>query len=73
MYFQKPELFFTEIVILFYVIDIQDPWRFEESKKYFRKMIKILKDLNEYPPIMVYFHKFDPSMIKSQNTGKSIA
>ena len=57
LYFNRPELFFTEADILLYVIDTQDVDRFPESANYYRQVLKALKDLNEFPPVLVVLSK----------------
>jgi len=59
LYFNRPELFFTEADLILYVIDTQDSDRFAETANYFRQVLKVLKDLNETPPILVVLSKSD--------------
>ncbi|MHA1270457.1 MAG: ADP-ribosylation factor-like protein [Candidatus Helarchaeota archaeon] len=59
-YLDDPERFLLNINILFYVIDIQDIDRHQESFHYFKKIIDILNFLNEKPEIIILIHKFDP-------------
>jgi GTPase SAR1 family protein len=59
LYFNRPELFFTEADLVLYVIDTQDIDRFAEAANYFRQVLKVLKDLNEFPPILVVLSKSD--------------
>ena len=59
LYFNRPELFFTEVDIVLYVIDTQDSDRFPESANYFREVLKALSDLNEHPPVLVVLSKSD--------------
>ncbi|MHA2289167.1 MAG: ADP-ribosylation factor-like protein [Promethearchaeota archaeon] len=59
LYFNRPELFFTEADLVLYVIDTQDSDRFAEAANYFRQVLKVLKDLNEFPPILVVLSKSD--------------
>lgn len=59
LYFNRPELFFTEVDLVLYVIDSQDSERFVESANYFRQVLKSLNDLNEHPPILVVASKSD--------------
>ncbi len=59
LYFNRPELFFTEADLVLYVIDTQDSDRFAEAANYFREVLKVLKDLNEFPPILVVLSKSD--------------
>ena len=59
LYFNRPELFFTEADLILYVIDTQDSDRFAETANYFRQVLKVLKDLNESPPILIVLSKSD--------------
>ncbi len=59
LYFNRPELFFTEADLVLYVIDTQDNDRFAEAANYFRQVLKALIELNEFPPIHVVLSKSD--------------
>ncbi|MFX1266589.1 MAG: ADP-ribosylation factor-like protein [Promethearchaeota archaeon] len=75
LYFNRPELFFTEADLLLYVIDTQDADRFPESANYYRQVLKALKDLNEFPPALVVLSKSDQdfrSSVEWQNNVKVI-
>ncbi len=75
LYFNRPELFFTEADLLLYVIDTQDVDRFPESANYYRQVLKALKDLNEFPPTLVVLSKSDQdyrSSVEWQNNIKVI-
>jgi small GTP-binding protein len=65
LYFNRPELFFTEADIMLYVIDIQEPDRFPEAANYFREVLKALKDLNEKPEILIVLSKSDQDIRKT--------
>ncbi|MFW9773640.1 MAG: ADP-ribosylation factor-like protein [Candidatus Thorarchaeota archaeon] len=59
LYFNRPELFFTEVDLVLYVVDTNDSDRFPESANYYRQVLKALHDLNEYPPVLVILSKSD--------------
>jgi small GTP-binding protein len=59
LYFNRPELFFTEVDLVLYVIDAQDSERFVESANYYRQVLKSLSELNEFPPILIIASKSD--------------
>ena len=61
-YLKNAEKFFFQSDLILYVIDVQDPDRFDESFDYFNKILNILSDLEENPYILVFFHKFDPDI-----------
>jgi GTPase SAR1 family protein len=65
LYFNRPELFFTEADIILYVVDSQDPDRFPESANYFREVLKVLKELKEKPAILVVLSKSDQDIRKT--------
>ncbi|MFX0101801.1 MAG: ADP-ribosylation factor-like protein [Candidatus Hodarchaeota archaeon] len=64
-YLQKDnlELFFLQVDMLVYVIDMQDPDRFEESFAYLNKILETLSYLKEDPFILFFLHKADPDII----------
>ncbi|MHA1804496.1 MAG: ADP-ribosylation factor-like protein [Promethearchaeota archaeon] len=72
-YFNKPELFFTEVDLILYVVDIQDENRFEESVNYFEEVNKILKELGETPPMVIVLHKSDQDLRKTLRWQKNVA
>jgi len=65
LYFNRPELFFTEVDLVLYVIDTQDSDRFAESANYFRQVLKSLHDLKENPPILIVLSKSDQDVRKT--------
>ena len=72
LYFNRPELFFTEADLVLYVIDTQDNDRFAEAANYFRQVLKALVGLNEFPPIMVVLSKSDKDIRTSIEWQNSI-
>ncbi len=65
LYFNRPELFFTEADIMLYVVDSQDPDRFPEAANYFREVLKVLKDLHEKPEVLIVLSKSDQDIRKT--------
>ena len=65
LYFNRPELFFTEADIMLYVVDSQDPDRLLESANYFREVLKVLKDLHEKPEVLIVLSKSDQDIRKT--------
>ena len=63
-YLDNPEQYFIQLDLLIYVIDIQDPERFEESLEYFEKIIDSMILLEENPYILIFIHKYDPDLKK---------
>ncbi|MBD3196166.1 MAG: hypothetical protein GF317_14000 [Candidatus Lokiarchaeota archaeon] len=71
-YFNKPEIFFTEADLIIYVVDIQDPDRFEESSQYFTQVLDVLKELGEVAPILIVLHKSDQDYRKTLEWQKQV-
>ncbi|MFX1388877.1 MAG: ADP-ribosylation factor-like protein [Promethearchaeota archaeon] len=65
LYFNRPELFFTEADIMIYVVDSQDPDRIPESANYFREVLKIFRELKEEPKILIVLSKSDQDIRKT--------
>jgi len=61
-YLSNPEQYFIELDLLMFVIDVQDPHRFEESLQYFDKIIDSIIMLEETPYILIFIHKYDPDL-----------
>ncbi|MHA1792458.1 MAG: ADP-ribosylation factor-like protein [Promethearchaeota archaeon] len=59
---KKSKLYFSETDVVFYVIDMQDTKRYEESLNYYIKMLDAYKKLKEAPTIIILFNKFDPDL-----------
>lgn len=75
LYFNRPELFFTEADIMLYVVDSQDPDRIPEAANYFREVLKVLEELHEIPPVLIVLSKSDQDARKTlqwQQTVTSI-
>ncbi len=51
--------------LIFYVVDIQDPDRYLESIDYLEEVLLFFKEIREYPPVAILFHKFDPDLINN--------
>ena len=65
LYFNRPELFFTEADIMIYVVDSQDPDRIPESANYFREVLKVFKELKEKPEMLIVLSKSDQDIRKT--------
>ncbi|MBY8991890.1 MAG: 50S ribosome-binding GTPase [Candidatus Lokiarchaeota archaeon] len=73
LYFNRPELFFTEADIILYVVDSQEPDRFPESANYFREVLKVLKELKEKPAILVVLSKSDQDIRKTLQWQQNVS
>jgi len=65
-YIKNADLYLYDTNLLFYFIDIRDDKRFEESFEYFGKLVEIMRAFNQFPPIIINFHKMDPDLSETQ-------
>ena len=61
-YLKNPEQYFIQLDLLLYVIDVQNPERFDESLEYLEKILDSIIMLEEKPYILIFIHKFDPDI-----------
>ncbi len=61
-YFKHRYQVFTNTSSVFYVIDVQDSKRFDESIEYFSKIVETYKELDEKTDFFICFHKVDPEI-----------
>ena len=61
-YLQEPSKYFLKVDLIIYVIDLQDPEKYNESVSYFEKIIDNIEKLEENPYILIFIHKFDPDI-----------
>lgn len=59
IYVNNP-IYFTETNYLYYLIDIQDELKFEESVRYLHELLDIYRDMHYPNEILILFSKYDP-------------
>ena len=59
IYVNNP-IYFTETNYLYYLIDIQDELKFEESVRYLHVLLDIYRDMHYPNEILICFSKYDP-------------
>ena len=65
-YLKNPTKYISGTDLLYYVIDAQDYDRYVETIDYLDKILLFLKENQEYPPLCILFHKFDPQLTKEK-------
>ncbi|MFX1410351.1 MAG: ADP-ribosylation factor-like protein [Promethearchaeota archaeon] len=66
IYINNP-IYFVDTNYLFYLIDIQDELRFEESIHYLSDLLDIFRTLKYSNEIIICFHKYDPKFKNSED------
>ncbi len=64
-YLKNPSKYFDNTEIAIYVIDLQAKPRIKESIGYLKDVIKQFVELEIEPMIYVFFHKYDPALVRS--------
>lgn len=70
-YIAEADTFFSNVGSLVFVIDIQANKRQEEAFDYFKRILKLMRFLNEDAPLNILFHKCDPSGIDEKTIVKT--
>ncbi len=71
-YLEQSDVYLYNIDLMFYFIDIQDVDRIEEALTLFNKVLNILIELDEFPPIVICLNKFDPDLKGSKEIFKNL-
>ncbi|MFX0028272.1 MAG: ADP-ribosylation factor-like protein [Candidatus Hermodarchaeota archaeon] len=62
VYMQYQDVYFDATDLLIYVIDIQDPERFENSLEYLDAILSFFTESKMDVPLIITFHKYDPDL-----------
>ncbi len=60
-YLEDPESYFYEISFFYYVVDVQDYYRFFNSTMYFMAVHQLIQKYSPDAKIILLFHKMDPN------------
>ena len=58
--------FLTGVDKIFYVIDVQDPDRYDLSLAYLKDIIDIIKNIEENYEFSIFLHKYDPNLEENE-------
>ncbi|MFX1273435.1 MAG: ADP-ribosylation factor-like protein [Promethearchaeota archaeon] len=64
-YLRNPDKYFEGTEIAIYVIDTINRDRHEEALSYLKDVIEKFEELEIEPPIFIFFHKYDPVIVKT--------
>ena len=71
-YLEKINYYFSYADIIVYVIDIQDPGRYDEAIKYLLDIINVIKIQKLLPKFVIFLHKYDPRLRNSEEINANI-
>jgi len=66
IYISNP-IYFTETNYIYYLIDLQDEIKFEESVKYLHDLLNIYRSLDYSNEVIICFNKYDPKFKNSED------
>ncbi len=66
MYLARPDLFLESDLIIF-VVDVLNSDRYDEAVDYLFKIMHLVNDMGDKPPIIVSMHKFDPDVADDED------
>ncbi|MFW9900319.1 MAG: ADP-ribosylation factor-like protein [Candidatus Thorarchaeota archaeon] len=62
IYINYQDVYFDATDLIIYVIDIQDPDRFDNSLEYLNSILRFFETSQMNVPVIITFHKFDPEL-----------
>lgn len=71
-YIKQSKMYLYNIDLLFYIIDVQDSKRIENSLELYKDIINSLKELGESPPIVICLNKYDPDLKESTEINNNV-
>jgi small GTP-binding protein len=71
-YLQKRSRILDDTDLLFYVIDLANKHRFEESLDYYSDILEYFREIGLVPQIIILLHKADPDFLKTTDCQESI-
>lgn len=72
IYIDYQDVYFDATDLLIYVIDIQDPERFDNSLEYLNAILTFFSESEMDVPVIITFHKFDPELKADKEILKNI-
>jgi hypothetical protein len=69
-YLKYPHKYLSGMDLIFYVVDVQDHERYVQAIDYLDQILLFFKEEQDYPPICVLLHKFDPPLKKDKELNK---
>ncbi|MHA1649618.1 MAG: ADP-ribosylation factor-like protein [Candidatus Helarchaeota archaeon] len=70
-YLQK-NIFFEETDLILYCVDVKDYKNYELAIDYYRKILEVLSELDQSPPIIILLHKIDPDIRNSDDIRQNV-
>jgi len=72
IYIDYQDVYFDATDLIIYVIDIQDPERFDNSLEYLNAILTFFSESEMDVPVIITFHKFDPELKADKEILKNI-
>lgn len=72
IYINYQDVYFDATDLLIYVVDIQDPERFEDSLEYLDAILSFFTESKMNVPLIITFHKYDPDLKGNEEILRNI-
>ncbi|MFX1343901.1 MAG: ADP-ribosylation factor-like protein [Promethearchaeota archaeon] len=72
IYINYQDVYFDATDLLIYVVDIQDPERFEDSLEYLDAILSFFTESKMDVPLIITFHKYDPDLKGNEEILRNI-
>lgn len=69
-YLKRPMVYYADTSVLFYVIDVLDEERYDESIDFLYDTLQLFDKLNVNPLISILFHKYDPDVERDSKKNR---
>ena len=71
-YLTDKNKYLSDTSLLFFIMDIQDDNRFNESLEYFEQIAGYFKEIGQKIPILIMLHKYDPKLKEDKDLIRRI-
>lgn len=62
IYLLRPEVYFSEADFLYFIIDLQDELKIEESVRYLHELLDVYREMDYQYEVVICFNKCDPEI-----------
>nr|MDO8113695.1 ADP-ribosylation factor-like protein [Candidatus Sigynarchaeota archaeon] len=69
-YLKRPQIYYADTSILFFVIDVLDEERYDEAIDFLYDTLQLFDKLNINPLISILFHKYDPDVERDSKKNR---
>lgn len=72
-FLKQADIYLYDTNLLVFLIDIRTEERFDEAIEFYQKIIEIFRTFEQFPPILICLHKYDPDILNDTTYRESIS